>query len=544
MADDVQSSALSVNSAPNGGPEVDRGPAGTARFDFSRGYLRLWRRTIRNVILGTLVSVLPAFIFYLVAFSYTPEQVRLMLWLSPLPVLAAFAADLMMNWWYLGPVRRFSRNARASESAGIAYARLHNLPLYSFARVFGPHALTASTIAQIAVLFANRHWSLGISSSDYWIYWLLNLTLVPIGHAIFEYHANGWAAQGLLASLVEEYPSSADIRGVWRVGLAIRLAIFYTMLAISPLVLLAAAVRLRPLRAEPFSGVWSDVAMVVAGVSGLNLLLLLLFAKDINQQTRTLVQCFKQVEAGNLGTRVDLFSPDEFGVVSDGVNTMIRGLRERQRIHDLFGVYLSPEVSRAILEGRIALEGEAREVSVLFCDIRDFTRFSASRSPRQVVERLNRFFSRMAGAITAQGGTINKFLGDGFLAVFGAPGHQSDHARRAIRAALQMESELQALNVELQESGETPLEIGIGIDSGEVIAGNVGSKDRLEYSVIGDPVNRSSRIEQLNKTLGTRILISERTHAQDGIQAGRAMPPVTVKGIEEALRIFTVGEKA
>jgi adenylate cyclase len=199
--------------------------------------------------------------------------------------------------------------------------------------------------------------------------------------------------------------------------------------------------------------------------------------------------------------------------------------------------------TRAIIEGRVSLQGEARQVSILFCDIRDFTRFSAARSPREVVSRLNRFFASMDGAIRAQGGFINKFLGDGFLAVFGAPVGYSDHARRALQAALQMERELGALNRELETLAEPPLEIGIGIDSGEVIAGNVGSSDRLEYTVIGDTVNRSSRIEQLNKSMRTRILVSERTYREAQLDGGRALAPVAVKGIDKPLQLFAVGAK-
>lgn len=327
-------------------------------------------------------------------------------------------------------------------------------------------------------------------------------------------------------------------------GLAARLAFFFMLLALSPLALLAAAAHLRALHLSASLVAGSDVGMVVAGVTALNLLLLILFALDVNQQTRTLLGGLRRVEEADFSARVDLFSADEFGIISAGVNKMILGLAERQRIRDLFGVYVSPEVSRAILEGRVALEGETREVSVLFCDIRGFTRFSAARSPREVVARLNKFFVRMAGALRDSGGTINKFLGDGFLAVFGAPVEHSDHARRAVAAALRMEAELDALNAELQTGGEPTMEIGIGIDSGEVVAGNIGSGDRLEYTVIGDPVNRSSRIEQLNKSFETRILISERTHRASGSAGGRALPPVTVKGIEEPLQVFTVGAKA
>jgi class 3 adenylate cyclase len=510
--------------------------------DHSEDFRRLWRRTIRNEILGSAISVLPAMIFYYAAFSYTATQFKALLKLTPLPVMAFLTVDLALNWWYLAPFRRLPKVAPPAAEIARAYTRLHNLPLFCFMRVFGPHALAACAGAQLAVLYANAHWGLGFPSSDYRIYWLLNFTLVPIGHAIFEYHANGWAAREALTRLAANYSLPTDSRGVWRVGLATRLAIFYTLLAISPLALLAAAAHLHPLRATT-AGMGSDVVKIVAGVVVLNLTLLILFASDVNQQTRVLLTGLQRVEEGDLSGRVDLFTPDEFGTITEGINKMIHGLAERQRIRDLFGVYLSPEVSRAILEGRVALQGEARQVSILFCDIRDFTRFSATRSPREVVSRLNRFFGRMTGAIRGQGGTINKFLGDGFLAVFGAPVPYIDHARRAVEAALQMEREMAALNHELAGLGEPPLEIGIGIDSGEVIAGNVGSADRLEYTVIGDPVNRSSRIEQLNKALATRILISERTYGESGVDGGRALPPVAVKGIDKPLQVFTVGQK-
>lgn len=502
---------------------------------------RLWRRVVRNILLGTGISVLPSFAFYRAAFSYSSEQLVLLFRIFPFPVLAAFLVDFILTRFYLGPLFRLSKTASPDE-AGRVYTRLHSLPIFSFVRVFGPHALTASAVAQAAVLYANARWGLGVPSSDYSVYWLLNLTLVPIGHAVFEYHANGWAAREPLARLAASLGSKPP--RVRRLSLAARLAVFFTLLAVSPLLLLAAAVKLHSGGVAPGRAPGSEVALTIAGVAALNLLLLFLFAADINRQTRTLILGLERVERGDLSTRVDLFSEDEFGQISSGVNRMIRGLRERQRLHELFGIYLSPEISRAILEGGVKLEGEAREVSVLFCDIRDFTRLSGQRAPSEVVVYLNDFFSRMASAVHARGGTINKFLGDGFLVVFGAPVHQPDHARRAVEAALAMEAELRAFNADLARQGQPPIEIGVGVDSGEVIAGNVGALERLEYTVIGDAVNCSSRIEQLNKSLGTRILISEMTYRRSGLEGGRLLPPVSVKGIEEPLRVVAVGEKA
>src|SRR5579864_3139573 len=216
-----------------------KNPAASQDFSF------LWRRTARNIVLGSLISVLPAFVFYSVAFSYTRQQIYPMLSIVPFTLVTGYAVDFWLNWVYLGPFRRFRESTATPQELTRVYVRLHNLPLFSFARVFGPHALTSSFMSQLAVLYANAHWNLGIPSRDYWIYWLINLTLVPIGHAIFEYHANGRAARAALSNLVANFSDTLELPAVWRVGLATRLAVFYTMLAISPLVLLAAAVRLR-----------------------------------------------------------------------------------------------------------------------------------------------------------------------------------------------------------------------------------------------------------------------------------------------------------
>jgi len=254
-------------------------------LDHAEVFRRLWRLTIRNEIIGSAISVLPAMFFYRATFSYTTTQFKALLKVAPIPVIAFLAVDLSLNWWYLAPCRRLQKFSTSAKVIARVYTRLHNLPLFSFARVFGPHALTACASAQLGVFYANAHWGLGMPTSDYKIYWLLNLTLVPIGHAIFEYHANGWAAREALTRLAADISLPADSPGVWRVGLAVRLAIFYTLLAISPLALLAAAAQLHPLRATT-AGMGSDVVIIVAGVVVLNLLLLILFASDVNQQTR------------------------------------------------------------------------------------------------------------------------------------------------------------------------------------------------------------------------------------------------------------------
>ena len=505
-------------------------------------YARLWRRSTQNLLLGAAISVLPALAFYSVSFSYSRQQLVALLRLMPVPVMVFLAVDIGLTTLYLRPLRRLRRPGEAQpEELSAAYRRVHNLPLFSFVRVFGPHAVSTSAAAHLCVYWANQRWQLGIPSSDYWIYWLLNLTLVPIGHAVFEYHANGHAARHTLRELVSRGDVPETVKGTLRVRLAVRLGVFFVLLGLSPLLLTWTAGVLRPSSGGLGS---SSIVIVAVGSVALNFFLLLLFARQVAQETGALTGALAAVERGELEVRVDPFSPDEFGRLAEGMNQMIQGLRDRQRVRDLFGVYLSPEISRAVLDGAVRMEGETREVTVLFLDIRGFTSFSSSRRPPEVVAMLNRVFSALQPVLQAHGGTINKFLGDGFLAVFNAPLDCPGHPRRAIAAALEMERRIGELNRELQAESGLTLDIGIGIDSGLVVAGNVGAEHRLEYTVIGDPVNRASRIEQHNKQAGTRILVSEGTWQAAGMEGGRRLPPTALRGLPEPVVLYSVGQKA
>jgi len=181
--------------------------------------------------------------------------------------------------------------------------------------------------------------------------------------------------------------------------------------------------------------------------------------------------------------------------------------------------------------------------TMLFADIRGFTTISEKLSPAEVVELLNRYFAAVEPAIQENGGWINKFGGDSLLAVFGAPVPHTDHARRAIHAALAMRNALTAFNAEQAANGEPQVEIGVGIHSGTILAGNVGSPTRMEYTVIGDVVNVASRIDGLNKDWNTDILVSADTWEAAGLNgliSVRAMPPVALKGKSQLTQVYAV----
>ena len=191
--------------------------------------------------------------------------------------------------------------------------------------------------------------------------------------------------------------------------------------------------------------------------------------------------------------------------------TLVTGLRERERIREAFGRYVSPEVRDEILAGRADLDGGQREVTILFADLRGFSTWAEASPAVEVVQGLNAYFTEMDIAIRANGGLVLQFIGDEIEAVFGAPLSDPQHAAHAVAAAAAMQARLEAWNQGRRAAGQRELHHGIGIHSGTVLAGNIGSAERMSYALVGDAVNVASRIESLNKVFGSTILVSGTT---------------------------------
>ena len=214
---------------------------------------------------------------------------------------------------------------------------------------------------------------------------------------------------------------------------------------------------------------------------------------------------------------------------------------DRRRFRDSFARYLSRDVLAKVLADAPSLRGEHRAVSILFSDLRGFTTLSEQMPPERIAAHLNEYFDAMTAAIFAHRGMINDFVGDAVMAVFGAPVDDPDHAWHAVQSAVAMDAALTALNRRWAAAGLPRLRMGIGIHTGPVFAGNVGGRDRIKYTVIGDPVNVASRVEGLNKDLGTTILVTEATLAVVGDRVRvRDCGPIAVKGRVEKVRVFEV----
>jgi adenylate cyclase len=235
----------------------------------------------------------------------------------------------------------------------------------------------------------------------------------------------------------------------------------------------------------------------------------MLLAGGITGPVRLLVDAMHEVLRGNLHHRARIERQDELGFLGRSFNEMVKGLEEREQIKDTFGRFVSRDVAEAVLSGRVPLAGDRLEVSILFQDIRGFTDLSEKLDPTTLLRVLNQFFTEVVAAVEAEGGVVKQFTGDGVMALFGAPQIRADHTERAVRAGLGIVNRLARLNALLTEDGIPPLQIGIGIHTGEVVAGLIGPDERVEYGVVGDPVNVASRIEALTKDLRATILVSK-----------------------------------
>ncbi|MEW6186848.1 MAG: adenylate/guanylate cyclase domain-containing protein, partial [Thermodesulfobacteriota bacterium] len=288
------------------------------------------------------------------------------------------------------------------------------------------------------------------------------------------------------------------------------------------------------IRKDSISILVLSLFIVLLGIS-ISVLLGIGFSRPISK----LVLATEEIGKGNFHYRLDMIRKDEFGDLASAFNFMARELRQKMVLQKSFGSYVSPEVLDMILShpGESWLKGTLQEVTVLFADVRGFTAYSENRDPEKVVEDLNEYFQVATQSILEQGGYIDKFIGDAVLAVFGAPVQKEDHARRAVQTAWTMQEILAAQS----EKSHNPLlsRIGIGINSGTVLSGNLGSQVKMEYTVIGDNVNIASR---LNGLAGPgEIIISQSCYeAAEGLAKVEALPAQQLKGKKESIRAYRI----
>jgi adenylate cyclase len=318
--------------------------------------------------------------------------------------------------------------------------------------------------------------------------------------AILHFFASELALRPVLEDVCEELPSGFATEGY---GVPLR----WKLLGALPLINVITGVIVSGLSSDgtaQLSELGVDVLVAVLVAFTVSFELTLLLTRSITQPVGDLLDATERVRAGDLSARVPVVSGDEMGALARSFNAMMTGLEERERLRDAFGSYVAPDVAERVLQEGELLEGEELEVTVLFVDIRDFTAYAERASARETVAHLNEFFGLAVPILTAGGGHANKFIGDGILGVFGAPERLRDHADRAVRSACEL------ARATSDRYGES-LSIGIGINSGPVSAGTVGGGGRLEFTVIGDPVNVAARVERATRETGDTVLLTEAT---------------------------------
>lgn len=281
--------------------------------------------------------------------------------------------------------------------------------------------------------------------------------------------------------------------------------------------------------------------MIMIIVLNIAVLIVYFFAKTLTTPLIKLVGATKEIEKGNFRVNIVPVSADEIGELTESFIAMGKGLEEREKLKETFGKFVNKEIVEQVLKGEIKLGGERKNVAVFFSDIRSFTAISEKLEPEEVVEFLNEYFTRMVACVNNTGGVVDKFIGDAIMAVWGAPISYGNDIENAINGALMMRNELLIFNRGRGSAKKPIIRIGCGINYGPVLAGQIGSEERMEYTVIGDTVNLASRIEALNKPFGTDILISQDAYEMvKNIYRVEPMQKIKVKGKSEPQQIYAV----
>ncbi|MCC6277190.1 MAG: DUF4339 domain-containing protein [Oligoflexia bacterium] len=281
------------------------------------------------------------------------------------------------------------------------------------------------------------------------------------------------------------------------------------------------------------------VTLIVVGIA---FILNFVFSQSMTSPLSYLYWATKKIADGDFNVKLEAQANDEIGALTVAFKQMTHGLKERDQLKATFSKFHSKEIAHKILSGEVKLGGERKMATVFFSDIRGFTSMSERMSPDEVVRMLNEYMTEMVRIIYKHHGVVDKYVGDAIMALWGIPNSGPNDVLHAVQACLEMRRSLITLNQKRRMRGQPALRIGMGLHSGDVLAGNIGSEERLEYTVIGDTVNQASRIESANKELGSDLLISETTYAlvrHQGVVVGPPIP-IQVKGKSQGIVVYQV----
>jgi class 3 adenylate cyclase len=508
---------------------------------------------------ASFLAVIEAFFLFILGLDLRFEQVKIFLVFGfPAPIIM-YLCDRWLISRHTRPIDAVLQHQDTGqpvspEALRQAYFQALNLPILTLLRVLTIHAPSVLVPLTILCLIANQLTDLGLAWWQFLVLWSFwPITAAP--HAIVEYFLVDRAVRRVLEQLevlvgqpitttiphatlgttvrmlFGQQPATAQII---RMSAGVQLAWLFFFVSLMPMFVLGASVYLK---ITSYAGpslttlsLW--IAFLVLLNAIISVAIVTLLSRRVGRSMDDLLERMRRILVGDLSGYWTPRTTDEFLDLGAGFNTMLLGLREREALKDTFGRFVSQDVATAVLEGQVPLQGETREVSILFQDIRGFTTLSEQTSPAALLHLVNEFFTEMVAAVEAHGGTVKQFTGDGVMALFGAPVSHAEDPTRAVRSALDMLTRLEALNQRRTRRGDVPLRIGVGIHTGLVVAGCIGPDKRVEYGVVGDAVNLASRVQDLTKQVGATILITEATAMRlgNGFAFGkRAVLPVRGK---------------
>ena len=422
------------------------------------------------------------------------------------------------------PVRAWEQGARDEAATIAAWRALATLPIeyLRWMRKF-PFLLSYLPFTAFAT------WLLHLPWYSFLVLSVVGTVLLAYG-LIVRYFTMEIVARPVVEKVARDLPADFKIDAP---GLALR----WRFLAVAPVINVITGVVVAGLSNHGHHTTLGDlglswlIAIVVSFTISLELAVLVV--RSLASSLADLQRATERVRAGDFEARVPVVATDETGALAQSFNTMLKGLDERERLRVAFGAYVDPVLAERVLREGANLAGEELEVSVLFLDIRDFTAFTERAKPEEVVALLNGFWELVVPAIVRHRGHANKFIGDGLLAVFGAPERLADHAQRAVAAALEIDQLVRG-----RYDGR--LGVGIGVNTGPVVAGTVGGGGRVEFAVIGDTVNTAARVEAATREIGDDVLITDTTRelAGDELFAFEPRTSVTLKGKREVVTLW------
>jgi class 3 adenylate cyclase len=425
----------------------------------------------------------------------------------------------------LRPADAWLRGDRSNAAVTTAWSALAELPAKSVKK-WKPIPIVFNIVPLCVYITLELHLTL------HSIAFLFAGSVVVLAYGLFlRFFAMELALRPVIEQVSRDLPASFRLRGD---GVSLRTRLMLAM----PLLNVIGGVVVAGLSAQgtaTLEDLGFDVAIAVAVAFTISLELTYLLARSIVDPVVQLQKATARVSEGDLDVQVPVASNDETGQLAQSFNQAVAGLAERRRLYEAFGAYVDPEVARRVLREGVSMDGEEVEVTILFLDIRGFTALAERSSARELVTLLNDFFDAVVPVLTRHGGHANKFVGDGLLGVFGAPDRLTDHADRAVACAV----DLAAL---VRERWKGAVEVGIGLNSGPVVAGTVGGGGRVDFTVIGDPVNTAARVEEATRVSGDTVLVTAATRAlllRDRWE-WQERPPVPLKGKTETVALFAL----